>query len=212
MLTKNEKRILIAMSVLLIVLLTIAMSVAIDRNIIRFVRPAATNAIDHSMFNSDDHKCIEQIDSLPDVVLQSYIANGWTFQVDKARLLNASGSTGIFWSGMIDYENKSIYVDSSISVVHEFGHYLDWALGFPEKHEHLYQSEYDAASHFLGSYAKTNSREYFASYFAHWVKNIENEDEIALMRTLTPLTYDYFVLLSENGWGISNGKIVYYTK
>ena len=84
--------------------------------------------------------------------------------------------------------------------MHEFGHFLDGAVGFPSKTRSFYADEAQAAAIFLRDYSLTNCREYFADYFAYWLQNRDNEEETALMRERTPKTYAYFCELADNNW------------
>lgn len=59
-----------------------------------------------------------------------------------------------------------------------------------------------AASAFLREYALTNSREYFAEYFAYYLTHSDHEEKVEQMRQLTPETFAYFSALSEAGWNI----------
>ena len=51
------------------------------------------------------------------------------------------------------------------SLPHEFGHFLQFTLGFPEETEALYNLEAGGIS-FLRPHAIRNFREYFANVFA----------------------------------------------
>ena len=67
-----------------------------------------------------------------------------------------------------------------IVLVHEFGHFLDYALGFPAEHERLYLAESQNSS--LRDYAKTNSREFFADCFVYWITYSGNEKRMETFR------------------------------
>ena len=85
------------------------------------------------------------------------------------------------------------------STLHEFGHFVHYILGFPDEVEQLYADEAKAAATFLRDYAMTNSREYFADYFVHWIISYDNSQKKTQMQQLTPQTYFYFKL-QENSW------------
>ena len=53
-------------------------------------------------------------------------------------------------------------------------------------------------------YALTNSREYFAEYFAYYLTHSDHEEKVEQMRQLTPETFAYFSALSEAGWNIQD--------
>ena len=91
--------------------------------------------------------------------------------------------------GATNYSQKTIYLSEASATLHEFGHFLDWTLGFPAEHEQLFRAEAAAAP--LRNYAKTNAREYFADCFAYWVKYAENANAISLLQECAPMTYRY---------------------
>ena len=91
--------------------------------------------------------------------------------------------------GATNYSQKTIYISEASATLHEFGHFLDWMLGFPAEHEQLYLAE--AQNSGLRDYAKTNAREYFADCFAYWVKYAENANAISLLQECAPMTYRY---------------------
>lgn len=64
----------------------------------------------------------------------------------------------------------------------------------------LFRAEAQAAAAVLQDYAATNSREYFAEYFAFWIENHENERKMEQLRTVSPETYEYFLSLEAGGW------------
>ena len=77
---------------------------------------------------------------------------------------------GTDYGGLTVYAEKRIYVSASVSVIHEFGHFLAWELGFPPEHDALYCAEQESARTVLRDYAVTNSQEYFADYFSFWIR------------------------------------------
>lgn len=91
--------------------------------------------------------------------------------------------------GATNYSQKTIYISEASATLHEFGHFLDWMLGFPAEYEQLFRAEAAAAP--LRDYAKTNAREYFADCFAYWVKYAENANAISLLQECAPMTYRY---------------------
>lgn len=65
---------------------------------------------------------------------------------------------------------RCVYVSAASFTLHEFGHFLDWALGFPAGHEALFETEEEGAAPFLRDYALTSSGEYFAKSFAYFIR------------------------------------------
>lgn len=63
-----------------------------------------------------------------------------------------------------------------------------------------YEAEPQDSVSVLREYAATSAREYFADYFAYWVRNREIEEKIEQLRSATPETYAYFEALEADGW------------
>ena len=84
------------------------------------------------------------------------------------------------------------------TILHEFGRFLDYVLGLPSAPECLYEAE--AAAVFLRDYALTGEREYFAEYFACYLRAGNDTEKAVEMGRLTPQTYGWFAALEKNGW------------
>lgn len=143
-----------------------------------------------------------ELQSVPEPILQAFQREGWTYTVDFQYLAELSQKLEMTCIGAASYAQKCIYVSEASSTRHEFGHFLDYALGSPSKTEGFYEAESAETTAFLRDYARTNCREYFADYFVYWLKHHDNEAKAAQMQQFTPRTYEYFTTLSENGWGL----------
>ena len=100
--------------------------------------------------------------------------------------------------GATNYSQKTIYLSEAGATLHEFGHFLDWTLGIPAKHEQLYLAE--AQNSGLRDYAKTNAREYFADCFDYWITHGSNSEMMEHLRKNAPQTWVYFEALEKNNW------------
>ena len=116
-------------------------------------------------------------------------AAGWTYRIDFDYLSELSKQLNMSCIGATNYSQKTIYISEASATLHEFGHFLDWMLGFPAEHEQLFRAEAAAAP--LRDYAKTNAREYFADCFAYWVKYAGNTNAISLLQECAPMTFRY---------------------
>ena len=105
---------------------------------------------------------------------------------------------GISRIGCTDYNSKRIYVSKAAAALHEVGHFLDSALGFPSEHERLYLIE--AQNSGLRDYAKTNSQEYFADFFTCFIRYRGNKRVMEALKQNAPQTYRYMKQLEANGW------------
>lgn len=138
---------------------------------------------------------------VPEPVLQAFRDQGWTYIVDFSYLSDLSRKNGASCTGATDYEAKRIYVAAAQPTLHEFGHFLDCALGFPSGHTPLFADEAQSAV-FLRDYALTERREYFAEYFAYYLKYCGDAEKAKQMERLTPETFTFFSALADNGWRI----------
>ena len=130
-----------------------------------------------------------ELQYVPRPILDAFNACGWQLVIDCNYIAELGRRSGVGCTGATDYAERTIYVSEAGAVLHEFGHFLDWLLGFPAEHEQLYLAE--AQNSGLRDYAKTNAREYFADCFAYWVKYAENANAISLLQECAPMTYRY---------------------
>ena len=142
-----------------------------------------------------------ELQSVPGPILERFRVEGWTFVVDTRHLAELGRKYRVSCTGATEPGEKRIYVASPSAVLHEFGHFLDYVLDYPSKSEGLYEEEAEAAAVFLRDYALTGEREYFAEYFACYLRAGNDMERAAEMERLTPQTYGWFAALEKNGWG-----------
>ena len=130
-----------------------------------------------------------ELRKLPEQVLDAFNAAGWTYCIDFDYMGGLSKKLNMSCIGATSYGQKTIYISEASATLHEFGHFINWTLGFPAEHEQLFRAEAAAAP--LRNYAKTNVREYFADCFAYWVKYAGNTNAISLLQECAPMTYRY---------------------
>ncbi len=133
-----------------------------------------------------------ELRKVPQPILDAFNENGWTFVIGTEYLTELSRKLGVNCIGAAVYTEKRIYVSEASAVLHEFGHFLDCTMGFPQEHKELYTLE--AASAPMKQHAKSNSLEYFAEFFAYWCSG--NTRILEQLKELTPETYAYFDGLS----------------
>lgn len=143
-----------------------------------------------------------ELQRVPEPILQAFQHKRWIYTVDFQYLSDLSQRYGMSCVGAADYAAKRIYVSQVDATLHKFGHFLDNTLGFPSERLRFYEEEAQASSAFLREYARTNCKEYYADYFAYWLKYHDNAGRTAQMRQLTPQTYEYFSKLAANNWGM----------
>ena len=149
--------------------------------------PAPVALVNAAGVNINDY--LLALRQVPEPVLATFNAAGWTYRIDFDYISELSKQLNMSCIGATNYSQKTIYISEASATLHEFGHFLDWTLGFPAEHEQLFRAEAAAAP--LRNYAKTNAREYFADCFAYWVKYAGNTNAISLLQECTPMTYRY---------------------
>lgn len=149
--------------------------------------PAPVALVNAAGVNINDY--LLALQQVPEPVLATFNAAGWTYRIDFDYISELSKQLNMSCIGATNYSRKTIYLSEASATLHEFGHFLDWMLGFPVEHEQLFRAEAAAAP--LRDYAKTNAREYFADCFDYWVKYAENANAISLLQECTPMTYRY---------------------
>ena len=149
--------------------------------------PAPVALVNAANVNINDY--LLALRQVPEPVLAAFNAAGWTYCIDFDYMGGLSKKLNMSCIGATNYSRKTIYISEASATLHEFGHFLDWMLGFPAEHEQLYLAE--AQNSGLRDYAKTNAREYFADCFAYWVKYAENANAISLLQECAPMTYRY---------------------
>ena len=201
MFSRNEKIILTVLFAILIVLLAILFTHESTKILLQpYKGDVSVDELIHNVDDVSKSKYYEKLNKIPPEILQSFIGGNWTFSIDSKKLEELGCEDGSIWFGSTNYTAKEICVRTPISVLHEFGHYLDYTLDFPNIHDEYYNLEAKTASIFLGEYATTNSREYFASYFAFWIENANNESKMQQLQLASPVTYQYFLELQDNNW------------
>ena len=135
---------------------------------------------------------------VPEPMLVAFKVAGWTYRIDFDYISELSNRLNMSCIGATNYSQKTIYISEASATLHEFGHFLDWMLGFPAEHEQLFRAEAAAAP--LRDYAKANAREYFADCFDYWIAYSGSEKRMETFRNAAPQTWAYFEALEKNNW------------
>ena len=137
-----------------------------------------------------------QVQRVPEEIQARFKQDGWQYIIDfdyfdelsKVYQVNAIGATS--------FKEKKITVKKPDATLHEFGHYLDWSLGFVSE---PLKGEMKKAF-MLREYARTSCREYFADCFEYWIVNHEDVEMMNRIKNFTPMTYALFDSLEKHGW------------
>ena len=132
---------------------------------------------------------------VPAPILEAFSSEGWTLLLDTKYLAELSRELNVNCTGATCCGDQKIYVSEASAVTHEFGHFLDDMLGFPEEHDRLYALE--AVNAPMRAHGKSGSKEYFAEFFSAWLSGGE---PLRQLKDAAPQTYAYFEMLSGNGW------------
>ena len=156
------------------------------------VAPPDTSVTVENLTQWNVNAFLLELRKVPQPILDAFNENSWTFVIGTEYLSNLSRKLGANCIGAAAYTEKRIYVSEASAILHEFGHFLDYTMGFPQKHKDLYALE--AASAPMKQHAKSNSLEYFAEFFSYWCSG--NTKMLEQLKELTPETYAYFDELS----------------
>ena len=149
-------------------------------------------------FKSKCSPYLETAAELPEAILDRFEGKGWSLVIGNDFIDDWSRKNGSLAIGLTSYTNKSIYVRSSSSVTHEFGHFLHSALGRPLIIGDLFEKESEQARAIIGDYASTNKSEYFAEFFDKWFN--WSDTKLQKLQEVAPETYAYFTELERQGW------------
>lgn len=144
--------------------------------------------------NDSTYWYVRQLDRIPKPIMDKFKQLGWKLSVNLDKLAGTS------YSGLCSYREKTIYVNTASSIVHEIGHFMDSYLGWPSNRNNMYAIEHEKAHYFLGDYAMTNAAEYFAEYFDYYLSFRHSDKKVSMMKELTPKTYEFFYNLEQNNW------------
>lgn len=158
--------------------------------------PAPVALVNAAGVNINDY--LLALRQVPEPMLAAFNAAGWTYRIDFDYISELSKQLNMSCIGATNYSQKTIYLSEASATLHEFGHFLDWTLGFPAEHEQLFRAEAAAAP--LRNYAKTNAREYFADCFDYCIIHGNDSKMMKSLRKNAPQTCTYFEELKKDNW------------
>lgn len=161
--------------------------------------PAPVALVNAAGVNINDY--LVALRQVPEPMLAAFNAAGWTYCIDFDYMGGLSKRLNMSCIGATNYSRKTIYISEASATLHEFGHFLDWMLGFPAEHEQLFRAEAAVAP--LRNYAKTNTREYFADCFAYCIIHGKDSEMMKSLRKNAPQTCTYFEKLGKDIWSRS---------
>lgn len=104
----------------------------------RFVVTPPPLCTDFPIFFVDDvdsNSYIVELSHVPAELREAFKSGGWVCYVDFKRIAELEDELGVLCAGVTNYLEKTIYLEQPNAITHEFGHFLDFMLCFPEKHK-----------------------------------------------------------------------------
>lgn len=144
---------------------------------------------------------------IPSSVIEIFKENDWKIVIDFAEFQRYKEETGVIANGLCSYRNKTIFLKTAGSLVHEFGHFVDYISDTNLGLDELYAQEGELFELYRG-YKFDNSREYFAEFFEAYVFAKEDEEKLEKLKDIAPQTFEYMSNLEENDWKVVYTKTV----
>lgn len=116
--------------------------------------------------------------------------------IDLYNKEHGSEAVALFTTG-----KKAIFSKNYSSILHEFGHFTQWCM--INDHDTIktyFADEQNVIEDILGSYALTDSGEYFAEFYQAYIGNQDNPDGLARLKSNLPETFNYFNQLENTNW------------
>ncbi|MCM1223369.1 MAG: hypothetical protein NC548_53870 [Lachnospiraceae bacterium] len=137
---------------------------------------------------------------VPESIRGQFSESGWHLVFGSKEVDRYSLEHDMTAIGLTSYSKRTIYAKTHDAVPHEFGHFLERAINATQTAEHLYEEEGSAARKILGSYSTTNSKEFFAEFFAYFIRHSDDPDKLSLLQTTAPKTFAFFEHLERANW------------
>lgn len=140
------------------------------------------------------NRCEEMLSLLPESICYLFVDYGWHFYVtDEDIAMTEFDGEYSSVKGVTDVQRLYIKVEdrdnaTSTTIIHEFGHFLDYCCNFPSEKEGflaVLELETESARDMGMDYGTGNNEEYFAESFL-WYLTAPEE-----MESHIPLTYDF---------------------
>ena len=140
---------------------------------------------------------------VPQSVIDLFRENKWKIVVDEAVFQQYKETTGRVAVGLCSYAEKTIFLKTPSSLIHELGHFIDFISDSDVGIDELYRLEGNQFAMYRGG-SFDNSREYFAEFFESYVNAKGDDLRVNSLKNTAPKTFEYMQQLEEDGW-----KVVY---
>lgn len=95
------------------------------------------------------NRCRKELNRVPRSIQNAFERLGWEYIIGYSILEKYGEKYDKNCTGITSYGTEQLYVSSSLFMVHEFGHFLNQQLQFPELHESLFHEEAQSARSML---------------------------------------------------------------
>lgn len=146
---------------------------------------------------------VAAFEKIPTVVLAEFKELGWKIDLTNKELTKYQSENGSVVNGLCDYFNKTISLRTPSSLVHEFGHFVDYISDFDLGIDGLFELEGAVFEEYKG-HKIDNSHEYFAEFFNEYINLRNDSEKLNILREKMPETFKYFSDLEVNNWGIKD--------
>ena len=145
---------------------------------------------------------------VPEPIRKAFIADGWKICFDTGKINEYSDKSGIYGiGGMTDYSEKTIYLATARSLLHEMGHYYQEKIKTTGIDRNVYstfetiRSKEKWSGTLYSSNRQTNGAEFFADAFSYYVTNgIVRADPAGTDAKAKLQSQKYFDDLAAKGW------------
>lgn len=145
---------------------------------------------------------------VPEPIRKAFIADGWKICFDTGKINEYSDKSGIYGiGGMTVYSEKTIYLATARSLLHEMGHYYQEKIKTTGIDRNVYStfetihSKEKWSGTLYSSNRQTNGAEFFADAFSYYVTNgIVRADPAGTDAKAKLQSQEYFDDLAAKGW------------
>lgn len=173
--------------------------------------PVMEHVVIENRTNDPLYGYVAEIARVPEPVLDKFAEEGYSFVIETEIQERYGKDHDMAVGGLfvpaedLDRDgrpDKRIYVNSKYSVIHEFGHFIDFYLGRPSADIKAEKETGRSVGFALQNYAQTNEMEFYACYYNYLAQWGRNEGVRKNLQLYTPRLYEHFQKLEELGYDL----------
>ena len=167
-----------------------------------FERVIIFESLDHSK-NAINlrNSTYEELAKIPDPIRRAFIDRGWMLYVGEEKIQEDQANYDNPIMGITNYDHKYIAVKNLTTLLHEFGHFYQYASGAMDSFDVYYDTDKDIMNA-VSTYAASTPHEFFATTFNCYI-----HDRICFKNYITdatkdgmPTTWGYFETMEAQNW------------